>query len=151
MTFAGYNAKLGRTLSGTPRAYLVPAGIDRQRTPISGGASIRDWRVIDQVWPIPFPSAAGNVNLPLESIGTDNIHSIRRFPPMRVYDDEELSGMASIPYDGRLIARSVWNTEWVLIIPGSSLASSGSAGLDSLIEGISDIHLMLQTYSYSGN
>lgn len=151
VTFAGYTANLGRTLSGTPRAYLVPAGIDRQRTPIAGGGSIRDWRVVDQVWPIPFPSAAGNVNLPLESIGTDNVHSIRRFPPMRVYDDGELSAMPSIPYDGRLIARSVWNTEWVLIIPGSSLASSGSAGLDSLIEGISDIHLVLQTYSYSGN
>lgn len=151
VTFAGYTANLGRTLSGTPRAYLVPAGIDRQRTPISGGTSVRDWRVIDQVWPIPFPSAAGNVNLPFESLGTDNVHSIRRFPPMRVYDDQELSAGGAVPYDGRLIARSVWNTEWVLIIPGSALANSGSAGLDSLIEGISDIYLLLQTYSYSGN
>ncbi|HTI69173.1 MAG TPA: LamG-like jellyroll fold domain-containing protein [Candidatus Limnocylindria bacterium] len=151
ITLAGYNTNVGSVLTKSPRAYLVPVGIDRQRTPMSGGASIRDWRVIDQVWPIPFPSAAGNVELQLTSIGTDNVHTIRRFPPMRAYDDDQVSALPAIPYDGRLIGRSVWNTQWVLIIPGSSLSSSSSSALDSLIGGISDIYLALQTYSYSGN
>ncbi len=151
VSFAGYNQNVGSLLTKSPRVYLVPAGVDRQRTPIDGGATIRDWQVIDQVWPIPYPSAAGNVSFPLESIGTDNVHVIRRFPPMRAYDDDELTAAGSVPYDSRLIARSVWNTEWVLIIPGSSLSSSPSTALDSLIEGISDIYLLLDTYSYSGN
>ncbi|HTH46111.1 MAG TPA: hypothetical protein VMB21_01240, partial [Candidatus Limnocylindria bacterium] len=151
VSFAGYNQGVGSLLTKTPRVYLVPAGVDRQRTPISGGAVVRDWQVIDQVWPIPYPSAAGNVSYPLESIGTDNVHTIRRFPPMRAYDDDQLTAAGSVPYDSRLIARSAWNTEWVLIIPGSALSGSPSTALDSLIEGISDIYLLLDTYSYSGN
>ena len=151
LSFVGYNQNAGATLTKSPRAYLVPAGIDRQRTPLSGGVTVRDWRVVDQVWPIPYPSAAGNVNLPLQSIGTDNVHTIRRFPPMRAYDDGDLTTAGSVTYDSRLIARSVWNTEWVLIIPGSTLSSSASSALDNLIEGITDINLLLDTYSYSGN
>ena len=150
VSFAGYSQNVGSQLTKSPRVYLVPAGVDRQRTPISGGATIRDWQVIDQVWPIPYPSAAGNVGFPLESVGTDNVHIIRRFPPMRAYDDDQLTAAGSVPYDSRLIARSVWNTEWVLIIPGSALSGSPSTALDSLIEGISDIYLLLDTYSYSG-
>jgi hypothetical protein len=53
--------------------------------------------------------------------------------------------------DSRLIGRSVWNTEWVLIIPGQTLLANPNAGLDKFIDEISDIKLLFQTYSYSGN
>lgn len=151
VTFTGYKDNAGTILAKTPRVYLVPVGIDRQRTPISGGTEIRDWHVVDQVWPIPFPSASGNVTLPLQSLGTDNLHVIRRFAPMRAYDENDLNGIAKIPYDSRLIGRSVWNTRWVLIIPASSLSSSTTTALDTFIESIGDIKLLLATYSYSGN
>jgi hypothetical protein len=151
VSFVGYNQNSASGLTKTPRVYLVPAGIDRQRTPISGGLSVRDWRVVDQVWPIPYPSASGNGVTPLQNIGTDNVHAIRRFPLMRAYDDGDLPTGTDLPFDSRLIARSVWNTEWALIIPGSVLSSSASSGLDTLIEGITDIQLILETYSYSGN
>ncbi len=150
ISLVNYNQTAGTTLTKTPRMYLVPVGIDRQRTPISGGSEIRDWQVVDQVWPIPYPSASGNVNLNLTSIGTDNLHEIRLFPQMRAYDSVDLAAMPAIPYDSRLVGRSVWNTKWVLIIPSSSLSSATSA-LDTFIQGVDDIHLVLETYSYSGN
>ena len=151
LSFVSYNQNAGSSLTKTPRAYLFPVGIDRQRTPISGGAQVRDWQVVDQVWPIPYPSAAGNVDLSLQNIGTDNVHVIRKFPAMLAHDDADLAAMGTIPYDSRLVGRSVWNTSWCLIIPASSLSSSTTTALDTFIQGVEDIKLMLETYSYSGN
>ncbi len=151
LSLVNYNAGVGAVLTKSPRAYLVPVGTDRQRTPLSGGIDVRDWHVLDQVMPMPYPSASGDIDLVLGSIGTDNVHTIRRFPPMRAYDDASLSTSANIPYDARLVGRSVWNTQWVLIIPGSGLSASSSTALDSFIQGVTDINLLLETYSYSGN
>lgn len=151
LSLVSYNQNVGSSLTKTPRAYLFPVGIDRQRTPISGGTQVRDWQVADQVWPIPYPSAAGNVDLSLQDIGTDNVHMIRKFPAMLAYDDADLATMASTPYDARLVGRSVWNTGWCLIIPASSLSSSTATALDTFIQGVEDIKLLLETYSYSGN
>lgn len=151
VSFEGFREELGQVLTRSPRVYLVPVGVDRQRTPMSGGTSVRDWRVVDQVWPIPFPTTSGSVNLPLAGVGTENVHAIRRHAPMLAFDSDELPATARVPYDTRLIGRSAWNTQWVLIIPGSALSASPSDALDELIEGVSDIHLHLDTYSYSGN
>jgi hypothetical protein len=69
-------------------------------------------------------------------------------------------------YDTRLIGRSVWNSKWLLIIPGQNLLYNPDDGLDTFIygpevmgglpgertgNGISDIKLFFETYSYSGN
>ena len=151
VSLVNYSKNAGSTLSKSPRVYLVPVGIDRQRTPISGGTLIRDWQIIDQVWPIPYASAAGNVKLPLEKIGGDNLHVIRKFAPLRAYDDEALLDFQKIPYDTRLIGRSVWNTRWVLIIPAATLSSSTTTALDTFVESVDDIKLHLETYAYSGN
>jgi hypothetical protein len=151
ISFEGFREGLGQVLTRSPRVYLVPVGVDRQRTPLSGGEAVRDWRVIDQVWPIPFPTSSGSVNLPLAGVGTDNVHAIRRHAPMLAFDSDELPATARIPYDTRLIGRSAWNTQWVLIIPGSALSASPSDALDELIDGVTDVHLHLDTYSYSGN
>jgi hypothetical protein len=151
VTLQNYTKSVGSSLTKSPRVYLVPAGIDRQRTPLSGGTEVRDWQVVDQVWPIPYPSVANNASEPIPSTGTDNSHVIRRFAPMRAFDEDALAASSAIQYDSRLVGRSVWNTRWLMIIPASSLSSDTSSSLDQFIEGVTDIKLLLKTYSYSGN
>ena len=67
--------------------------------------------------------------------------------------------------DTRLIGRSVWNTRWLLIIPGGTMLYDPEDGLDTFIhgqplpggdgerdgEGVRDISFFFQTYAYSGN
>lgn len=147
----GYQANLGANLARTPRAYLLPVGTDLQRMPLSAGSNVRSWHVVDQVWPIPYPAASGNVAIPQQGFGTDNVHVIRRFPPMRAMDSDALNAIGAAAMDSRLVGRSVWNTQWLLIIPGSSLSSAPNSALDSLVTGITDIQWVLQTYSHSAN
>ena len=56
----------------------------------------------------------------------------------------------------------MWNTQWLLVIPAQSLGSNEANALQQLIagslkpdgsrdgNGIKDIKLLLQTYSYQG-
>ena len=65
--------------------------------------------------------------------------------------------------DTRLIGRSVWNTRWLLIIPGGTLNNDRNEGIQRFINGglrldgtrdgngVSDIKIFFQTYAYSGN
>jgi hypothetical protein len=67
--------------------------------------------------------------------------------------------------DTRLIGRSVWNTRWLIIIPGGTLLWNADVGLDTFVngplvpgsstarngDGVDDIKIFFQTYSYSGN
>jgi hypothetical protein len=53
--------------------------------------------------------------------------------------------------DSRLVGRSVWNTEWVMIIPGLTLNSDPDEGLDRFISQVTDIQLIFQTYGHTGN
>ena len=53
--------------------------------------------------------------------------------------------------DSRLIGRSVWNTQWLLIIPGGTLLADPEAGLDEFVDNVTDIKLFFQTHAYSGN
>ena len=52
--------------------------------------------------------------------------------------------------NSRLIGRSVWNTEWLLIIPGGTLLFDPDTGLDTFLNEVTDIKLFFQTYSYTG-
>ena len=58
----------------------------------------------------------------------------------------------------------MWNSKWMLIIPGGTLLNDPNEGLDTFIlgkrlpgslnrdgEGVSDIKLFFVTYGYSGN
>jgi hypothetical protein len=49
-----------------------------------------------------------------------------------------------------LIGRSVWNTRWLLIVPGGTLQSDANEGLRLFINGVSDIQIFFKTYAYSG-
>lgn len=51
----------------------------------------------------------------------------------------------------RLIGRSVWNTQWKILIPAYSLLSDEQKGLNRFVASVKDIKLFLRTYSNSGN
>jgi len=145
-------------LSQTPRVYLVPVGEDILRSPTVNDFQTRSWRVVDEVLPVPFAIGSTAIKdpnwIPInDSLGgsfADIRHfaSFRAFPYTDTFDPFDPSHVAT---DNRLIGRSVWNTDWMLIIPGGTFLSDGAAGLDTFINSVSDIKLFLQTYSYPGN
>ena len=75
---------------------------------------------------------------------------IRRFSSFRAYHDAGFDSTQTTS-NSRLIGRSVWNTEWMLIIPGGTFLSNPDQGLDTFINSVSDIKIFFQTYAYSGN
>jgi hypothetical protein len=87
---------------------------------------------------------------------------IRRYPRFRAYHDSGNFDPSQTVSDTRLIGRSVWNTRWLLIIPGGTLHSDRNEGIQRFINGnlagarrdgngVSDIKIFFQTYAYSGN
>ena len=53
--------------------------------------------------------------------------------------------------NNRLVGRSVWNSQWKLVIPGCNLLNDPKEGLDRFIQTVTDVKLHFVTYSYSGN
>jgi hypothetical protein len=163
--FANYN-NLGSGMINTPRVYLVPVGNDILRSPTSGLGKIREWAIMDQLLPVPFPlsgDALGDPNwIPINDTLVGNLGEIRRFARFRAYHDSGSFEASETINDSRLIGRSVWNTRWLLIIPAGSLHSDRGEGLERFINGalangerdgngVSDIKIFFQTYAYSGN
>jgi hypothetical protein len=150
--FSGYN---GAGLSTTPRVYLVPVGDDIMRTPTSGFTEeIRTFSVVDQKLPVPFPIGnAANLGagwIPANDTLSEDFGGIRQFSRFRAYHDAGSFTPAETTSDTRLIGRSVWNTRWLLIIPGASFLADPNQGLDTFINSVSDIKIFFQTYAYSG-
>jgi hypothetical protein len=149
--FTGYN---GLGLSQTPRIYLVPAGEDILSSPTPNDFTTRSWRVIDQQIPVPFPIGANRLRdpgwIPINDSVGGTFAEVRRFSSFRAYHDGGFTE-SQMTTDSRLIGRSVWNTDWVLIIPGQTFLNNADTGLDRFIDSVSDIKLFFQTYSYSGN
>lgn len=155
-------------LSNTPRVYLIPAGSDVLRAPSFDDFTTRDWQVVDQVLPVPFPVGAQDLEnanwLPLTDTLIGSFNEIRRYASYRAHHFTEPFDDSQIITDSRLIGRSVWNREWVLIIPGGTMLFDPDEALDTFIhgelipggderdgEGVSDIRLFFSTYSYPGN
>ena len=141
-------------LSQTPRIYLVPVGSDVMTYPSDEKLGVRMWKILDQKVPVPFPITGSNLGdplwRPLDTLGgTDG--ELRRFSSFRAYPDSGYFSQGEMTFDTRLIGRSVWNTRWLLIIPGRTLRSDANAGLDTFIENVTDIKLFFQTYGMSGN
>ena len=146
--FSGYD---GSGLAQTPRVYLVPAGLDLLRSPTGNTLATRQWRVVDQALPVPFAIGKSSLNDPRwipvnDSLG-GSFADIRRLASFRAYHDQGYLNPADAVTDSRLIGRSVWNTDWLLIIPGGTLLSDPNQGLDTFINSVSDIKLFFQTYS----
>jgi len=141
----------GADLAYTPRAYMVPIGNDYMRTSTSPQPITRMWNVVEQRIPRPFTINLSKLSSPnyIPSLnGVDGAFGeLRRFGDMVMYHDAEESEMIM---DSRLISRSVWNSEWMLVIPGAALLSDQQEGLTQFAEHVSDIKISIQTYSHQG-
>jgi hypothetical protein len=142
-------------LSLTPRVYLVPAGQDILRSPSGNTLETREWTIVDQKLPVPFPIGASDLDNPAWIPGNDSLSEtfadIRRFSSFRAYHDSGSFKETEATVDTRLIGRSVWNTDWMLIIPGGTFLFDPIQGLDTFVNSVSDIKIFFQTYAYSGN
>jgi hypothetical protein len=164
--FANYNNIQGGGLINTPHVYLVPVGMDIMRSPTDNTGAFREWKVLDQVLPAPFALSEGEMDDPTWIPINDtlvNFAAGRRLGPFRAYHDSGAFNVAETINNSRLIGRSVWNTRWLLIIPAGSLHSDRKEGLARFIHGaeipstgqrdgngVKDIKLFFQTYSYAG-
>jgi|GEM_PF-991227 len=156
-------------LSETPRAYLVPVGMDVMLVADSNELDCREWTVVDQRLPVPLPVGDSDMNNPEFIPGVDSLNGsmiqIRRYSSFRAYHDQGYFDQTQMSYDSRLIGRSVWNTRWLLIIPGGTFLADPNEGLDTFIHGmkipgatdgsrdgngVKDIKLFFQTYAISG-
>jgi hypothetical protein len=163
--FANYRNTM---LANQPRVYLVPVGSDRMRVPDGVGETVRSWDILDQALPIPYPLSNESWMRPDWNIRADVLGGEffvrRRYASLRAYHDSGFN-MAEMTLNSRLIGRSVWNTKWLLIIPGGTLLADAEKGLEQFIrgrelaygsgtydgQGVKDVKLYFLTYSYSGN
>jgi hypothetical protein len=144
-------------LPQAPRVYLMPVGVDIMS--IANAATpdqVRLWKVVDQQIPVPFSSVTASLDQagyrPLLDSLNGRIGSPRRYSSFRAYHNAEADvDYDELVFDSRLVGRSVWNTEWLMIIPGLMLNSDPDEGLDRFIDQVSDIKLIFQTYGHSGN
>jgi probable HAF family extracellular repeat protein len=151
--FAGYDQS---GLSVTPRVYLIPVGMDVLRSPTGSNLDTRQWRVIDQALPVPFPLGASTMSqasyIPMNDSLSGTLEDIRRISSFPAYVDQGTTiDPSQVTTDSRLIGRSVWNTEWMLIIPGGTLLNDPNQGLNAFVNSVSDIKIFFHTYSYSGD
>ena len=169
--FTGYNNTYGTnsTVSGLanePRVYLIPAGEDVLRSPTGGVGDLRVYHVLDQAIPLPYNIGGADIDRPDWSPMVDSLQEpfaqIRQFASFRAYHDDGNFDPSETISDSRLIGRSVWNTKWMLIIPGQTLLNDPNEGLQRFIfgglvngkrdgRGVKDIKIFFQTYSISGD
>ncbi|ETR73548.1 MAG: hypothetical protein OMM_00861 [Candidatus Magnetoglobus multicellularis str. Araruama] len=150
--FEGYD---NSQLSETPRVYLFPTGMDVMLVADSTELDTREWTVVDQRLPIPLPVRGSDLNNPswipsLDSLDGSMIQ-VRRFSSFRAYHDNGYFDENEMSFESRLVGRSVWNTSWMLIIPGGIFHYDQDFGLEKFIENVKDIKLFFQTYAISGN
>ena len=148
---------------------MLPAGSDVLRSPNATDFETREWRVVDQKLPVPFPVGSTDLSdpdwIPLHDSLNEDLGAIRQISSFRAHHDSGIFDPVEMTTDSRLIGRSVWNTRWLLIIPGGTLLANAEEGLDRFAlgalvpggggvrdgEGVSDILLFFQTYAFSGN
>ncbi|MBN2562792.1 MAG: LamG domain-containing protein [Phycisphaerae bacterium] len=169
--FTGYNITfntndLGGGLANEPRVYLVPVGEDVMRTPTGEHDELRHWQVCDQVMPLPYNVGGADLDdpnwIPVYDSLSESIGQVRRYASLRAYHDRGQFDEAETHNNARLIGRSVWNTQWYLVIPGGTLLDDADEGIQRFIyglqnpdgtrdgNGIKDIKIFFQTYSIWG-
>ncbi len=160
IAFPGYDNAGSPQLASSPRAYLVPVGVDRQRTSDSQYPVVREWKVVSQRVPTPYvlnTSQLLNMDYISGLRGVDGSFVDRiRFSDTRAFtqsiaaDDQWNRPASAASASNRLYGRSVWNTRWLLIIPGASLGPDPEAALQRFVETVTDIEIQFQTYSNPG-
>ncbi|MDT8437620.1 MAG: hypothetical protein RQ729_01270 [Wenzhouxiangellaceae bacterium] len=155
-------------LAETPRIYLFPTGADVLRAPSANDFRTREWQIVDQAIPIPFPVQANDLErfdwLPSADTLSGSPTEIRRYGRFPAFHFAEPFDDSQVIADSRLVGRSVWNRNWVLIIPGGTFLADPDAGLETFIngqlvpgsnsqrdgEGVDDILIFFKTYAYTG-
>jgi hypothetical protein len=146
-------------LGATPYVYLIPAGKDLMRTPPLNGApvTVREWLVHDHAMPLPYDignSGFGqNTSWTSATSLSEPFFLPRKYQPFRATDSPFTYFLPNAPdfTNSRLIGRSVWNTQWKLVIPAQVLLANPAEGIERFIRSVKDIKIYLRTYSYSGN
>ncbi len=168
--FTGYNNTFGTNgaggLANQPHVYLIPVGEDIMRSPTRNAITVRHWQVIDQAIPLPYNVGGADIDnpdwLPVVDSLREPFAQIRRFASFRAYHDSGQFDSSETCTNGRLVGRSVWNTRWLLIIPGRTLLADPAEGIERFIHGalvnnqrdgngIKDIKIFFQTYSIPGD
>ncbi|HRG14790.1 MAG TPA: hypothetical protein PLB00_02205 [Pseudomonadota bacterium] len=155
-------------LADDPRIYLFPAGADVLRSPSADDFRTREWQIVDQAIPIPFPIGAQDLDdynwNPVADTLNGASTDVRRYGRFRAYHLSEPFDDSQVTADSRLIGRSVWNTKWVMIIPGGTFLADSENGLETFIHGtpipggngerdgngVDDIRVFFETYAYTG-
>jgi hypothetical protein len=145
-------------LSATPYAYLIPCGNDFMRTPLGDTGEIRSWQVVDQALPLPYNLGASDFNT-TQFFGPNDTFAerpwvIRKHQAFRMVADPAIYEDGSLPTvytNARLIGRSVWNSQWKIVIPAITLLKDEQQGMNNFAASVKDIKLFLRTYSNSGN
>jgi hypothetical protein len=145
-------------LSATPYAYLIPCGNDFMRTPLGDTGEIRSWQVVDQALPLPYNLGASDFNT-TQFFGPNDTFAerpwvIRKHQAFRMVADPAIYEDGSLPTvytNARLIGRSVWNSQWKIVIPAITLLNDEQQGMNNFAASVKDIQLFLRTYSNSGN
>ena len=154
-------------LAQTPRIYMFPSGADVLRAPSADNFSTREWQVIDQAIPIPFPVGRTELErfdwLPIADNISGSPTDIRRYGRFPAFHFTEPFDDTQVIADSRLVGRSVWNRRWVIIIPGGTFLADPDEGLETFIngqtvpgsverdgQGVNDILILFKTYAYSG-
>ncbi len=163
VAFPGYDRADTPQLSSSPRIYLVPVGMDRQRASDSRFPEVREWKVLSQRIPTPFvinPGQLASAEPIVGQRGVDGSFVDRvRFSDFRAFTqsiggpdgtDPWNDGNAAAATSSRLYGRSVWNTRWLLLIPGATLGTNPDAALQRFVDTVQDIEVQFQTYSNPG-
>jgi len=142
-------------LANNPRVYLIPVGNDVLRAPGGDSSYLREFTILDQALPVPMPIMSTDISrddwIPLFDTFSSQYAAIRRFTALRAYNDAGDYTPDDATYSTRLIGRSVWNSRWLLIIPGSTLLADKDRGIQNFLDSVTDIKIFFETYSYSGN
>ena len=153
-------------LAATPYVYLIPVGVDAMRSPPLGDASeLRTWNVSDVTIPMPFNVGASDFSSKQLYQSADSLSEplfgLRKHQAFRPVSSTAGFGTDIYGAGGtlqpsqftnrRLIGRSVWNSQWKLVIPGNTLLNDPNEGLARFIQTVTDVKLHFVTYSYSGN
>jgi hypothetical protein len=145
-------------LRATPYVYLIPCGSDRMLAPPLGDTNtLRTWTVHDQALPLPYNlgNSAFNTTNFFNANGTlsEQPWILRKHQAFRPVNDPAFfySNIPAEYTNSRLIGRSVWNTQWKIVIPAYTLLNDEQEGLNRFVASVKDIQLFLRTYSNSGN
>lgn len=157
----GYDTQ---NLSATPRVYVVPVGIDRMIYADSKEREYTGWQVKEKVLPLIFETSRAKVEAtnfsPVEDTQQGFVNAIKKFSTLRAYTSDAEAASNGWSGSTRLAGRSVWNDQWLLVIPGKLLLNDADEGLNRLIYGspdasdsvaLKDIKLLINSTSVSGN